>query len=192
MHIFNPAICLEIALDLIELAGGGKRTADARVTGQWRGARIDCGERGGSLRGAPGGSEAELMLWQKQDLVTWRRNRKGISERGESAQPGCERGHSKRSPSLRARTVPITKKQKKRRRHVWMTAIPLHIRIIVKSLNAKCELLYHSQKLYVSTFSPFAESHSELRSELKLPLIFLNRLYLKENTDFPSSTQSHR
>ena len=71
-------------------------------------------------------------------------------------------------------------------------SIPLHIRIIVKSLNAKCELLYHSQKLYVSTFSPFAESHSELRSELKLPLIFLNRLYLKENTDFPSSTQSHR
>ena len=55
MHIFNPTICLEIALDLIELAGGGKRIADARVTGQWRGARTDCGERGGSFQGSPGG-----------------------------------------------------------------------------------------------------------------------------------------
>lgn len=189
MRIFNPTICLETAFDLIELAGGGKRIADARVTGQWRGSPHWLW--GVVSRKALEGGEAELKLRQKQDVVTWRRNRKGISETAKSTQPGFERGHLKRSPSLSAITVPVAKKQKKCRQHVWMTAIPLHIRIIAKPLNTKCELLYHSQKLYVSTFSPFAKSQSELHSELKLSLVFLNILYLKENTDFPWSTQSH-
>ena len=34
MPIFNPTTRLEMAFVLIELAGGGKRIADARVTGQ--------------------------------------------------------------------------------------------------------------------------------------------------------------